>query len=250
MSWPLVSIITPAYRAASFIEETIASVRAQTVDDFEHLIVDDRSPDDTAAVVQAWAYRDPRIVCIRHDTNGGPARARNTALARAQGQYIAFLDSDDLWVPEKLERQLAFMRETGTALSFSSYRRFDHRTRTFSGSVPAPRRITYSDLLKNTAIMTSSVVIDRRQTGPFEMPVTHYDDYVAWLGILRRGFVAEGLDEDLVHYRVVPGSFSRNKLKSAAHVWNTYRHDLGISAPKAAWYFAHYAANALRKYTR
>src|SRR6266851_7774264 len=115
---PLVSIVTPAFRAERFIGATIRSVRSQSFPRFEMLVVDDCSPDGTAGVVASMAAEDSRIVLLRHERNGGPAAARNTALASARGRYIAFLDGDDLWLPAKLERQLAFMTERGAAISF------------------------------------------------------------------------------------------------------------------------------------
>ncbi|MDW8259669.1 MAG: glycosyltransferase family 2 protein, partial [Gammaproteobacteria bacterium] len=116
-------MITPAYRAAKFIAETIQSVQAQTYPDFEMLIVDDCSPDETAAVVARFAAEDPRIRLLRQSVNGGPAAARNRALMEARGRWIAFLDSDDLWLPEKLCRQLAFHRATDAALTYTAFRR-------------------------------------------------------------------------------------------------------------------------------
>ena len=247
-SGALVSIVTPAYNATRFVTQTIESVLSQTYADWELLIVDDCSTDDTAGVVGRYAARDFRVRLLRHERNGGPAQARETALQASGGRYIAFLDSDDLWLPQKLEHQIAFMQRAQAALSFSQFRRIGAEGHTVGRLIDVPRRLTYRDLLKNTAIATSTVIIDREQTGPFQMTRTYYDDYALWLQILRRGFVAYGLREDLMRYRVVGKSVSRNKLRSAAMVWQLYRDVEKLGVLQSAWCFSHYAARAAFKY--
>jgi teichuronic acid biosynthesis glycosyltransferase TuaG len=244
----LVSIITPAYNAARFVDETARSVIAQTYPHWEMLIVDDCSKDDTRAHLERLAAQDPRIKPIFQEKNGGPARARNTALRAATGAFLAFLDADDLWLPEKLEKQIAFMRERNSAFSYTGFRRMTTHGEQVGELRPLTPQLRYQDLLKNTAIVTSTVLIDRRVTGDFEMPVTYYDDFATWLLILRRGHVAHGLAEDLLRYRIVGASVSRNKSKSAKMVWRTYRDIEKLSVPYSAWCFSHYAWRAFRKY--
>jgi teichuronic acid biosynthesis glycosyltransferase TuaG len=244
----LVSIVTPAYNATRFVPQTIESVLSQTHHDWELLIVDDCSTDDTASLVGRYAAHDGRVRLLRHELNGGPAQARQTALQASRGRYIAFLDSDDLWLPQKLEHQLAFMQRTQAALSFTQFRRVDAEGRTLGRLIDVPEQLSYRALLKNTAIATSTVVIDRQQTGPLEMKRTYYDDYALWLEILRRGFVAHGLREDLMRYRVLGNSVSRNKLRSAAMVWRLYRDVERLGVLRSAWCFSHYAARAAFKY--
>ena len=244
----LVSIITPAFQAESTIEETIASVQQQTYPHWEMLIVDDRSPDETYTLVSRLAQQDPRIRPLRHAENQGPSAARNTALSVAQGRYIAFLDSDDLWLPEKLELQLQFMREQSAALSFTQFRRISQHGERIGHLIQIPRRIRYQNLLKNTAIATSTVVVDRQRTGAFRMTNAYYDDLVLWLELLKRVPAAHGLPMDLMRYRVVPRSVSRDKLNSARQVWRTYREIEQLNLLGAVWYFAHYAWNGWRKY--
>ena len=246
----LVSVITPAYRAGLVIGATIESVLQQTFADFEMLIVDDVSPDDTVDVVQRYAAGDSRIRLLQHRTNHGPAGARNTALSAASGRFVAFLDSDDLWLPEKLERHVRFMERHRPAVSYTQYRRIDGTGTPVSEVIDVPERLDYRSLLKNTAITTSTVIVDRSATGPFQMPAVFYDDYACWLGFLKRNLVALGLREDLTRYRVLGGSYSRNKLRSAAQVWRIYRDVEQLSWPSAAWAFGHYAWNATRKYSR
>lgn len=246
----LVSIVTPAYKAARFVGATIESVIAQDYLKWEMLIVDDRSPDDTADIVASYSKADPRVKLIRQVENGGAAAARNAALDFARGRYVAFLDSDDVWMPGKLSRQLSFMRDVGAGLSFTSFRRITEDGSRTGRLISVPSSLDYTALLKNTAIVTSTVVVDRSVTGSFRMTKTYYDDFVLWLGLLKRGVIARGLPIDLLRYRVVDQSISRNKANSARQVWRTYRdiEDLGILP--AAWCFVHYASRAWLKYRR
>ncbi len=247
---PVVSIVTPAYNAARHIRETIASVQAQTVADWELIVVDDCSRDETVSIVRGCADRDSRIRLIEQEKNGGPAAARQRALDAARARYIAFLDSDDVWLPRKLECQLAFMRDIDAALTFTSYRRISEDGSSTGRQIGVPHRIGYRGLLKNTAIATSTVIVDRAKTGPFSMTRTYYDDYALWLSILRRGHVAHGLRQDLMRYRVVSRSVSRNKGRSAYWVWRLYRDVENLGLLHAAWCFIHYAAHASIKYRR
>lgn len=244
----LVSIIVPAYKAASHIGHTIESVLAQTYRHWEMLIADDCSPDDTREVIAQWAQRDPRIQLIALERNGGPAAARNAGLQRARGRWIAFLDSDDMWLPEKLERSLAHAQHNRAALVYTGFRRISHDESRVGKRIHVPRALTYRYLLGHTAIATSTVLIDRSIAGEVRMQRVYYDDFVCWLSILKRGHVAHGLDEDLMRYRVLAKSVSRNKGRSAREVWKTYRDVERLNPVASAWYFSRYAFNALRKY--
>ncbi|HWX30707.1 MAG TPA: glycosyltransferase family 2 protein [Steroidobacteraceae bacterium] len=246
----LVSIVTPAYKAARFVGATIESVIAQDYLQWEMLVVDDRSPDDTAEIVARYAAADPRVKLIRQAENGGAAAARNAALEAARGRYVAFLDSDDVWMPGKLSLQLSFMREVGAGLSFTSFRRITQDGRRTGRLVSVPSSLDYASLLKNTAIVTSTVVIDRSAAGNIRMTKTYYDDFVLWLGLLKRGVIARGLRLDLLRYRVVEQSISRNKVNSARQVWRTYRDIEGLGVLPAGWCFANYAGRAWLKYRR
>ena len=242
-----VSIITPAYKAEEFLGKAIQSVQEQDFTDWEMLVVDDGSPDNTAKVAMRYAVDDPRVVLLRQE-NKGPALARQNGISVARGRYIAFLDSDDYWLPYKLSRQLSFMRERQAALSYTRFRRITADCSEVGHLVRIQDRADYWGLLKNTTIATSTVIVDRRLTGPFSMTQTYYDDYVLWLELLRRGHVAHGLQDDLMRYRVVGHSVSRNKLRSAAHVWRIYRKIERLNMAQAAWAFANYAYNATVKY--
>jgi len=248
MTDDLVSIITPAYRAAHVIGDTVRSVLAQTHGNWELLIAEDCSPDDTRQVVRGWTEADPRIRLIEMPRNGGPAAARNAALEQARGRWLAFLDSDDLWLPTKLERTIAFARKRDAAFAFTGFRRISADGSRTGRYIGVPPRLTYRQLLGNTAIATSTVLLDARRVGTIRMRKTYYDDFHCWLQILKQGHVAFGLDEDLMRYRVLDRSVSRNKRRSARHVWAAY-HDLEqFGFAKSLWYFSQYAVRGFMKY--
>lgn len=248
MNMGLTSIVTPAYNAERYLAQTVASVQRQSYPDWELLVVDDSSQDRTRAIVVEQARRDPRVRLIALERNGGPAMARQAAVDAARGRYVAFLDSDDVWLPTKLERQLEFMRQRAAGLSFTAFRRMSADSNRVGRLIHVPSMLTYAELLGNTAIATSTAMIDRGLTGPFGMVKTYYDDFALWLEITRRGFPAFGLDEDLMRYRVLGGSVSRNKGRSAMMVWRTYREVEKLGIVQSSWCFARYAVNAFAKY--
>jgi teichuronic acid biosynthesis glycosyltransferase TuaG len=244
---PLISIITPSWNVEGLIGETIASVQAQTFSDWELLIADDCSTDNTAAVIESFAAKDPRVKLIRQPRNGGPALARQAAIEQATGRFIAFLDSDDLWLPTKLERQIAFAREHRAALSYTGFRRINEDGSVTGRLISVPASLTYDQLLRNTAIATLTAMIDRDISGPIAMKNEGYDDFCLWLDVLRPGHVAYGLNEDLARYRVRGVSVSSRPLRSAGWVWRIYRNVERLSLLKSAWCFAHWGVRAWLK---
>jgi teichuronic acid biosynthesis glycosyltransferase TuaG len=248
---PLVSVITPVYNADAFLTETLDSVARQTFAAWEHLLVDDGSRDSGPVIVRARAESDPRVRPLTTVGRQGALNARNTGLAAAQGRYVAFLDADDLWQPDKLARQVAFMRETGAAISHTGYRRFDHDSGEVGRLILPPKRIVYRQLLANTAITMSTGMVDTRQFADLQVPEGGHpslrSDLRFWLRCLRDGAVAYGLAEDLARYRVVRGSLSSNPVRSAYWVWRTYRDCEGIGLLMASRAFAAYALRAAKK---
>lgn len=244
----LVSVVTPAYNSASFILGTIESVRSQSYSHWEMIIVDDRSQDDTYEIVEREAQLDSRIRLIRLDQNSGTAIARNIAMDAARGRYVAFLDSDDLWLPEKLEKQLEFMREKNSAFSFTSYRKINESGEEIGDPVAVPEWVDYRKLLKNTAIGCLTVMLDREKTGHLSMgTMRSRQDYVLWFALLKRGLIAHGIQSDLARYRIVSNSISRNKFKAARTVWKLYREVEELSLPYSLWCFSNYALRAYVK---
>jgi len=244
----MVSIITPAWNSSSYIAEAIDSVLDQTYGDWEMIVVDDCSGDSTRHVVRGYMAMDDRIRLISLEKHLGPAEARNTAIRAARGRYIAFLDSDDLWHPQKLERQLDFMLSHGIAFSFTNYQRIKGTRATRLNVVRVPRKIGYSAYLKNTIIGALTVILDRQQTGDFQMPnIRSSHDMALWCEILKKGFRAYGLRETLAYYRVMPGSNTARKLKAAYDVWRVYREIENLKLMPASINFVFYAFNAIRK---
>lgn len=244
----LVSIITPAYRCANVVTETIKSIILQTYPNWELLIAEDCSPDNTREVIEGLMATDSRIKLIKLDHNVGPAIARNAALEQAKGRWIAFLDSDDLWLPKKLELSINFARINNAAFIYTGFRRISASGDGVGRYISVPATLNYRQLLGNTAIATSTVIIDVSKTGPIRMRNTYYDDFDCWLQILKTGMVAHGLDVDLMRYRMMASSVSRNKGKSALKVWRAYRDLEGLSIPLSIWYFIQYAFRGVMKY--
>ena len=246
----LVSIITPAYCCAGVVGEMIQSVLDQTYEDWELLIVDDCSRDDTVAVIESYCNDDPRISLICHHSNGGPAKSRNTAIKLSRGRWLAFLDSDDLWLPSKLEISLDYSRKSGASFVYTGFRRISADGAQTGRYLAVPNRLTYRNLLCNTAIATSTVLIDRSSVPDVFMRDTYYDDFDCWLRILKAGIVAHGINADLMRYRVSPNSISRKKCNSARMVWRAYRQLEGMGIISSSFCFAQYAVRGVFKYSR
>ena len=249
MNRGLVSVITPAYNSGRLIQETIGSVRAQTYRDWEMVIVDDCSTDGTREVLEREAGKDPRITVASTGKNSGQAAARNLGMKVAKGRYLAFLDADDLWLPRKLERQVEFMRAKGSAFSFTSYRQISEDGKAVAGLIEIPGSLTYRSLLANAGIIGClTVVLDRERLGAFEFQDIPREDFALWLGLLRRGFTADGLREDLARYRVVTGSHSSNKIWAAVKTWDIIYNLEKTPLPFALWCFARYGWKAFKRH--
>ncbi|KQU17157.1 glycosyl transferase [Bacillus sp. Leaf13] len=246
-SRPLVSVITPSYNSSSFIKETIKSVQDQSYSNWEMIIVDDQSKDDSIHVIKSYTERDPRIKLISLTQNVGAARARNVAIKEAKGNYIAFLDSDDLWMSTKLEEQVTFMQKGNLAFSFTSYTLMDEEGNPLDIEVKAPKTVDYYNLIGNTTIGCLTVMLDRLQIKQIEMPDIQPEDSALWLLLLRQGYQAHGLQKVLSKYRIVSNSTSRNKLKAAYRYWKLLRNQEKLNFVKANYYFSKYAYHAYNK---
>jgi len=244
----LVSIITPSYNSEQFILQAINSVINQSYIKWEMIIVDDYSEDNSKDIISSISESESRIRTFFLDKNIGAAEARNLALRNAKGKFIAFLDSDDFWHPQKLYRQISFMKKNDIAFSYTSYHLVSEDGLDRKKIIPALSKIKYYDYLKNTIIGCLTVIIDVEKTGRFEMPnIRSSHDMALWLLIMKRGFLAYGLDEDLASYRLVHNSNTSSKLKAAKDVWNVYREEERLSFFYSFWCFIHYAFNAIKK---
>lgn len=246
---PLISIITPVYNAERFLKDTMNSIQAQTYLNWEWILVDDASSDQSVLLIEQAMKEDSRIRLIKLSYNQGAAVARNTGLEQALGDYIAFIDSDDYWLPDKLMLQLTFMQKYQYSFTYTAIALVNESGEILKEKVPIPEFLDYHTLLKNTAIACSTVMIDRTKTGDFRMPLVRKgQDTATWLMLLRpKGKKAYGLDQVLNYYRQVEGSISSNKLSALKRTWYTYRHLEKLSLTKSIYYFSHYVWNAVRR---
>lgn len=247
-SLSLVSIIMPSYNASRFIEESIDSVVGQSFVNWELLITDDCSQDNSIEIIQSYVKKDSRIKLFFLDKNSGAAEARNNSIREAKGKFIAFLDSDDIWQPSKLEQQISFMEKNNLAFSFTAYDQMSEDGVLLNKVIEVPKAISYHSYLKNTIIGCLTVVINRDITGDFKMPnIKTSQDMATWLLVLKRGFKAYGLNKNLATYRLVGNSNSSKKSKAAKDVWRVYRDIENLSVFYSCICFVGYAFNAIKK---
>lgn len=242
----LVSIIVPVYNAGSYIEETVKRVCAQTYDRWELLLVDDCSGDDSREKIEALCEKDARIRLIAKDRNEGAALARNTGVRNAKGRYIAFLDADDVWLAEKLEKELQFMEEKQAAFAFTGYEFGDEAAKGTGRVVAVPETLTYKKALSRTVIFTTTVMFDTEKIDRelIRMPDIKSEDTATWWKILRHGYTAYGLNETLAIYRRPGKSLSSNKLAAMKRIWNLYRREEKLPLPYSIYNFVLWAFRA------
>lgn len=245
----LVSIITPAYNCEKFISETIESVLAQTYNNWEMIIVNDKSNDNTENIIREYAEKDNRIRLINLTENSGAAVARNTAIENARGRFIAFLDSDDRWKKDKLKKQLEFMVQNKYGFTFTGYEYIKDENNNKEKIFKVPYSLNYSQGLKNTVIGCLTVVIDKTIIGDFRMPlVRRGQDNLTWIMLLENGHIAYGLNENLAEYRKVAGSLSNDKKKALKRQWSNYRNVIKLPFFKCVYYYSFYVLNNVKKY--
>jgi len=242
---PVISIVTPSYNAERYLPNTLNSVLAQTFQNWELLIVDDCSPDNANEVIESYVAKDSRIRLVRLAENGGAAVARNKAIELARGRYIAFLDSDDRWLSEKLDNQLRFMQDNDIALSYTAYEKLDEHGNSV-GVVAVPERVSYTDLLKVCSIGCLTAMYDTEKLGKMYMPlIDKRQDLGLWLRILKQIPYAYGVTKVLAQYQLRSDSISANKRSAARYTWRLYRRVEKLGLIRAAYYFSHYAFNGV-----
>lgn len=243
----LVSIVVPVYNCESFIQETIVSVQAQTYQNWELILVDDCSKDKSAELIRKMAQTDERIRYVAQPVNQGAAKARNVGVDYAKGRFLCYLDSDDLWLPEKIETELFFAKKNQAAFVFTGYEFADERGNGLGKVVHVPETITYKQALGNTTIFTSTVMIDRLQveTEDCKMPIIASEDTATWWKILKKYQIGYGLDQNLVKYRRSQNTLSSNKFVAMKRIWNLYRMQEKLSVCKSCYYFVLWAFRAV-----
>lgn len=245
-----VSIITPSYNCEKYIEKTIASVQKQTYSNWEMIIVDDYSSDDTRSIIERIAEKDDRIRILYQQENLGAAKARNLALSHIEGRFVAYLDADDLWHPQKLEKQVLFMLEHRYGFTCASYEVIADDGRSLNKFIRMPVKLDYIGFLTNNILQTVGIMVDTVYVKKdyLIMPdMRRRQDAATWLQILKSGVDCYGIDEILALYRRTEGSLSSNKWKAAKGVWSLYRNTEHLSLPFSWYCFVKYALLAVWK---
>lgn len=245
----LVSIITPSHNCENYIKNTINSVQEQTYSEWEMIIIDDCSRDSSVEIIKQFAINDQRIRLIQNEINSGPAITRNKGINAAKGDFITFLDGDDIWFPEFLEKSLETCIDNNYEFVFASYERLDEDLKPFISDFVVPEKVSYTDILKACPIPCLTAFIDIRRIGKFYMPIMDKrQDWGLWLAILKHIDFAYGIKEPLAAYRMRKNSVSRSKHKLIPYVWQIYREVEELSILKSSYYFSHWAMNGFKKY--
>jgi glycosyltransferase involved in cell wall biosynthesis len=247
----IVSIITPCYNCEQFIAQTIESVFAQTYQKWEMMIIDDCSTDGSIEIIKKYYLRDARIKLFKTEHNSGsPVSPRNIGVQCAQGRYIAFLDSDDIWLPDKLEAQIKLFGRGYTAIVYSYYEKISENGIRCKRIIKSPKETTYNKLLKGNCIGCSTAMYDTIKVGKHYFLPVQNEDYAYWLSILKKGFVARNTNTVEVLYRIRNNSVSTNKLTAAKWTWNIYRKTLKLSFIQSVCYYCLYMVKAIGKYIK
>lgn len=249
MEKALVSIVVPVYNSEKFILDTINTVEKQSYKNWELIFVDDCSKDNSTKIIKERIKNNNKIKLIELKKNSGAATARNVGIDESKGSYIAFLDSDDLWKKEKLENQLAFIKENGCAFSFTGYEFADEYGLGNGKVVKVPFKMNYKKALKNTTIFTSTVMFDLEKISKDQIKFENIksEDTATWWKILKNGYIAYGLNENLSYYRRTSGTLSSNKFEAIKRTWNLYRTQEKLNIFYSFYNFCFYAFNAVRR---
>jgi len=235
----LVSIIMPTYNCGKFIEETINSVINQTYTNWELIIVDDCSKDNTEEVVKQ--IKDKRIKYHKLKENSGAAVARTEAMKKAKGNYMAFLDSDDLWYPEKLEKQLKFMKDNNYDFTCTAYEQIDEESNLLNKVIKTKKKANYNRILLDCPVGNSTVMYNVDKLGKFEVPnIRKRNDDALWLQIIKKAKYIYGMDDILMKYRIRSNSISSNKLSLVKYHWQLYREIEHLSVIRSAFHICYW----------
>lgn len=246
----MVSIIVPVFNGEKFINDTIKTVQEQTYQNWELLLVNDCSTDKSKEIIEKQIKKDDRIKLITLERNSGAAIARNTGIEKAKGKYIAFLDADDIWDKEKLEKQINFIKKGNYTFAYTGYEFADEEGNKTGKIVKVPESLTYKEALKNTTIFTSTVIFNVEILGKesIKMPnVRRGQDTATWWKVLKTGVIAYGLNKNLSLYRRSSDTLSSNKIKALKRTWNLYRNVEKLSFIKSFYYFCWYCFNAVKR---
>ena len=245
----LISIIVPVYNAEHFLADTIKTVQDQTYQNWEMILVDDYSKDNSIKVIQKAMKKDKRIKLFCQKQNGGAALARNRGIMEASGDYICFLDADDLWHKDKLQKQLNFMKENKCAFSFTGYQYANCNGVANGKKVWVPERISYKQALKNTTIAPVTVMFNMHllNKNDIMMPNVKSEDTATWWKVLKKVDYSYSINEILSYYRRSKNTSSSNKIRAIKQTWNLYRNVENFNVVKSFYYFSWYIFNAVKR---
>lgn len=250
---PQVSIIMPAHNAAKTIRESIDSVLSQTFKDWELLVINDSSTDETVRIVSEYVEKDSRIKLLHTDKSvGKPFYPRNIGIQNAAGRFIAFLDSDDIWLPSKLEHQIPLFDDEKVAIVFSYYEKFSSEQADSNKNrvIKSPAVVTFKSVLYGNPIGNLTGIYDTQKVGKIFYEDAGHEDYILWLTILKKGFIAKNTNSVEAKYRVAEKSVSSNKGKAALWTWNIYRKTLKFNLIKSLFYYTCYVLKGVLKYLK
>jgi teichuronic acid biosynthesis glycosyltransferase TuaG len=244
-----VSIITPSFNSSKFIAETIQSVQNQTYKNWEMIIIDDASSDETEAIVRSIIEKDNRIQFYKLNQNSGPAVARNKGIEKASGDYMTFIDADDIWFPTFIENNIATIKKTGIPFVFSSYKRSNEQLEFVYSDFIVPEKVSYSDILKTNSISCLTAFLDIKSLGKKYMPlIRKRQDMGLWLNYLKVIPFAHGIQETQAIYRIRENSLSRKKSDLIKYQWQFYREVEQLNVFQSAYYMLHWMCRGFMKY--
>ena len=247
---PLVSIIVPCYNSAKFITATLNSVIAQDYKSWELIIIDDQSIDDSCTIVEEFASKYSNIQFISLLENKGVSNARNLGMTKAKGKYIAFLDSDDIWLDNKLSRQVAYMEDKMLSMTFCAYNRINEEGAIISGVTPAPFSYSYHQLLSHNVIIFSTSMVLKSAIEDLQFSPAGHEDWIFFLQLFKKCTLGYGINEPLALYRIRKDSLSSNKMKAVVKTWKILRESEKLNLVKSMYYFSRYAVLTVLKRLR
>lgn len=248
----LVSIIMPLFNGELHVKESINSVLNQEYINWELIIIDDCSTDRSREVVKEYTRNCSKIKLLQTNINQGPAYARNMGIQEAKGDYISFLDSDDVWFPNKLKAQIDFIKKTNAELIFSNYEKISHAGKKANRVIYLPNKVTYKDILKSNFVPCLTALYNVKKLGKHfqntDKFLISYEDYLMWVSILKNGIIAYNTNQTLAYYRLSEKSISRNKFKMLTIRWHLYRNIEKLSIYQSIYFMINYLILGLKKY--
>lgn len=245
------SIIMPCHNGARHLDESINSVISQSYLNWELLVIDDNSTDNSVSIIKNYCQKDSRIKFLQNDNpQGKPFAPRNFGIKNASGRYIAFLDCDDKWLPTKLDNQIKLFEDSKCAVAFSYYKKMSEESVVRDGIIKSPAKVCYKQLLDGNCIGNLTAVYDTQKVGKVFQKDIHHEDYVMWLEILSKGFYAINTNSVEAIYRESSSSTSGNKISAFIWTWNIYRKVLKLSLVSSIYHFSIYSIKAVMKFLK